>query len=123
MLKKIIILCIATLVSTSAMAQFEQLSSNDGSMNLSPSGKSTSARDTTNNKEIPRGMTVWTVDRITGDNIPATPDTMSYMQMNRVFASGLYGQYNTTGNNGSPRLNRIFIDRESGDEFIFTNGY
>lgn len=123
MLKKIIILCIATLVSASAMAQFEQLSSDDGSMNLSPSGKSTSARDTTNNKEIPRGMTVWTVDRITGDNIPATPDTMSYMQMNRVFASGLYGQYNTTGNNGSPRLNRIFIDRESGDEFIFTNGY
>ncbi len=123
MLKRIITLCVAMLTTTALMAQFEQLSSEDGSMNIMPDGRNAATRDTTKNKEIPRGLNVWTVDRISGDCIPAIPDTMSYMQMNRVFSSGLYGQYNTIGNNGSPRLNRIFIDREEGDEFIFTNGY
>lgn len=44
--------------------------------------------------------------------------------MNHVFPSGIYGEYQTLGNNGSPRLNRIFIDRDDDDEeFIFTSGW
>ena len=74
-------------------------------------------------KRIPRGLSVWTIDRQFGDIIPAEPDTLQHMFMNTVFTSGLYGEYNTTGNLGAPRLNRIFIDRNDEGEFIFTHPY
>lgn len=53
----------------------------------------------------------------------AEPDTTSYLRMNHVLATGIYGEYNTLGNNGTPRLNRIFIDRKYNKEFPFLNGY
>lgn len=53
----------------------------------------------------------------------AEPDTTSYLRMNHILASGVHGEYNILGNNGSPRLNRIFIDREYNTEFPFLNGY
>ncbi len=74
-------------------------------------------------KDFPRGLKVWTVDERFGDITPAVPDTASYMFMNTIFTDGLYGEYNTTGNVGAPRLNRIFADRNSiAEDFIF-NGY
>ena len=45
------------------------------------------------------------------------------MFMNTVFTSGMKGEYNTTGNLGSPRINRIFIDRPVSEQFIFTQPY
>lgn len=107
--------------ATASFAQFEQLSNADGSMRLGSS--KSGSRDSTGNKEILKGIRVWTVNQITGDRIAAIPDTISYLRMNTNLESGLYGQYSGLGNNGTPRLNRIFIDREAGDDFIFTNGY
>jgi hypothetical protein len=43
--------------------------------------------------------------------------------MNTVFTTGLRGEYNTTGNLGAPRINRIFIDRPENSQFIFTDPY
>lgn len=75
-------------------------------------------------KDIPKGIYVWTVDRRFGDRTPAQPDTLSHMFMNTVLTEGLRSEYNTTGNLGSPRLARIFIDRrEESRHFIFTNPY
>ena len=74
-------------------------------------------------KEIPRGMKVWTIDNRFGDRTAAEPDTLSYMYMNTIFTSGLYGEYNTLGNAGTPRINRIFIDRHDPGDFIFTGPY
>ena len=71
-------------------------------------------------KDFPRGMHVWTVDERFGDITPAEPDTLSYMFMNTIFTTGLYGEFNTTGNLGAPRINRIFTDRkESTEDFLF----
>ena len=56
------------------------------------------------NKEIPIGIKAWTVDEKFGDRTVAKVDTMQYMFMNSIFTSGLEGQYNTTGNLGSPRI-------------------
>ena len=43
---------------------------------------------------------------------------------NTIFTTGLRGQYNTTGNLGAPRINRIFVDRpESGEQFVFSQPY
>lgn len=74
-------------------------------------------------KEIPRGMKVWTVDERFGDISVATPDTLSYLFMNTVFDTGMRGEYNTTGNIGMPRINRIFIDRSDNEQFMFTQPY
>ncbi|MDY4926804.1 MAG: putative porin, partial [Prevotella sp.] len=104
-----------------ASAQYDMLTSENG--DRFSSGAAAAPRDTAAHKEIPRGITVWTVDELSGDRTPAVPDTMSYLRMNHLFASGIYGEYNTLGNNGTPRLLRIFTDRKRGSEFIFTNGY
>lgn len=74
-------------------------------------------------KEIPKGIYVWTVDERFGDRTPAPLDTMSHMFPNTIFATGLRGEYNTTGNLGSARQARIFIDRKNQGQFIFTQPY
>ena len=79
--------------------------------------------DTTRNKEIPKGLYVWTIDRKFGDMIPAQPDTLPHLYMNSTFNTGMYGEFNTTGNNYTSRLSRIFINREETDNFIFTQPY
>lgn len=81
------------------------------------------SNDTTRNKEIPKGMYVWTIDRKFGDITPALPDTMQHLYMNSIFNTGLYGEYNTTGNNYTARESRIVIDRPLGEQFIFTQPY
>ena len=74
-------------------------------------------------KDIPRGLKVWTVDNRFGDRRAAVPDTLSYMFMNSIFTTGLHGEYNTLGNVGSPRINRILDKREGRSEFAFLDPY
>ncbi len=96
---------------------------------MSPDGN-ISQRSSRNNvdslgtdKEIPRGIRVWTVDSRFGDQRAAVVDTMSHMYPNTIFTTGMHGEYNTTGNLGAPRVNRIFIDRKYDGQFIFTQPY
>ncbi len=75
-------------------------------------------------KEIPKGIRMWTVDRRFGDIIKQPIDTVTHMFQNTVFVSGLRGEYNYLGNTGTPRINRIFIDRQKDDgDFLFTQPY
>ena len=75
-------------------------------------------------KEIPKGIRVWTVDERFGDTKAAVVDTLQHMYMNSTFTEGLRGKYNTLGNMGTARLNRIFIDRRNTQgNFIFTEPY
>ena len=84
----------------------------------------TNRKDTLKNeKEIPEGIKVWTIDHRFGDRKAAVPDTLSHMFMNTVFTTGLRGEYNTTGNLGAPRINRIFTDRQNEGQFIFTQPF
>jgi hypothetical protein len=79
--------------------------------------------DTTKNKEIPRGIRVWTIDRKFGDITPAIVDTLPHLFQNTIFNTGIYGDYNTTGNNYTARESRIYIDRPLKEQFIFTQPY
>ena len=79
--------------------------------------------DTTRNQEIPKGFYTWTVDRLFGDITPAEPDTVPHLFMNTTFNNGMYGEYNHTGSNYTPRLSRIFINRPDADYFTFTQPY
>ena len=76
-----------------------------------------------NNKEVPKGVWAWKIDRRFGDIIPTQPDTVPHLYQNSIYATGLYGEYNTIGNNFSSRLSRIFIDRKPVSEFFFTDPY
>ena len=81
-------------------------------------------RDSTkNNKVIPRGVWAWTVDRRFGDITKSEPDTMPHLYQNSIYNTGVYGEYNSTGNNFTPRLSRIFIDRKGFSEFFFVDPY
>ena len=87
-------------------------------------GKTKNKKDSLgSNKEIPKGLKVWTVDTRFGDRIAAQPDTLSHMFMNKAFTYGLRGEYNMLGNLSSPRLNRVFVDRPAEGQFLFTQPY
>ncbi|HEY9551293.1 MAG TPA: putative porin, partial [Prevotella sp.] len=108
-------------VCTPAWAQFEEMNRMDDRGNFSDGRNNRQRTDSLgSDKEIPQGIKVWTIDGRFGDITPAEVDTLSHMFMNTIFTTGMRGEYNTTGNLGAPRINRIFIDREEGQQFIFT---
>lgn len=110
-------------------AQVPRVRSNDYN-SMDPNGNVATANDrrnradsTSSHKEIPKGIYVWTVDSRFGDRKAAQLDTLSHMYMNTIFTSGLRGEYNTTGNLGAPRQARVFVDRQVGSQFLFTDPY
>ncbi len=117
------------LAVVSASAQVRRTTTDDYN-SMGPDGNVTTASQrrersdsTSAHKEIPKGIYVWTVDQRFGDRRPAQLDTLSHMYMNTLFTTGLRGEYNTTGNLGSPRQARVFIDRGQGSQFLFTDPY
>ena len=128
MKKLTILFSLFVLVANAAMAQTDNTTpyddgtfTADGYRNNRNVGRSDSIQS--EHKEIPRGLKVWTIDERFGDRKPAVPDTLSYMYMNSNLTYGKRGEYNTLGNLGSPRQNRIFIDRPAMSEFFFLDPY
>ncbi len=125
MKKRIVLLlfCVVSMVASAQINnnQFNEINS-DG-VNTDPNKGKINPDSLGTDKEIPKGIKVWTVDKRFGDITKAAPDTLSHMFMNSIFTSGLRGEFNTTGNLGAPRLNRIFIDRGDEGNFLFTNPY
>lgn len=103
--------------------QFDQFNQMSPDGNISQRSSRNMADSLGTDKEIPKGIKVWTVDQRFGDRRQAELDTMSYMYPNTIFTTGLRGEYNTTGNLGAPRINRIFINRAETDQFLFTQLY
>lgn len=96
---------------------------------IDPDGNITTSRDQRmaadslgTDKEVPMGLTTWVINRF-GDRQKVEPDTLSHMFMNSIFTTGLRGEFNTLGNVGSPRINRIFADRKPMPEFTFAAPY
>ena len=102
---------------------FNQLTDQGEFTNSSESRNSRRDSLSQGHKEIPKGLKVWTIDERFGERIAAEPDTLPHMYMNSIFTEGLRGEYNTLGNLGSPRINRIFIDRGEQQQFMFTQPY
>ena len=128
MKKLTILFSLFVLVANAAMAQTDATTpyddgtfTADGYRNNRNIGRSDSIQS--EHKEIPRGLKVWTIDERFGDRKAAVPDTLSYMYMNSNLTYGKRGEYNTLGNLGSPRQNRIFIDRPATSEFFFLDPY
>ena len=117
----ILLICAAT-IPVAAQNDFNSINE-DGDFRPASSRKM-SPDSLGSNQEIPKGIKVWTVDERFGDRQEAVVDTLQHMYMNTVFSEGLRGEYNTTGNMGSPRIARIFIDRRNTQgNFIFEEPY
>ena len=71
---------------------------------------------------VPRDVKMFRIDPTLGNIIPVETDTAVYNFQNQHFTDGLNGEYNHLGNMGSPRLSRIFFNRKSDGQFVFTDG-
>lgn len=124
------IFLIFTVVSANGQSRRVSTDGYYGNDNESSYGNGTSRHGTPSDsiggthKEIPKGIHEWTVDRRFGDILKQPMDTLTHMFQNTFFTSGMRGEYNYTGNTGTPRINRIFIDRQKDDgQFLFTQPY
>lgn len=106
-----------------AWAQFDSFNQMDEDGNVTRRSTKQNADSLGTDKEIPKGIKVWTVDERFGDIRKAELDTVPHMFMNTIFGTGLRGEYNTLGNVGTPRINRVFIDRKDDGQFLFTQPY
>lgn len=120
----LLLLSLSVLIPVSAQDTFNQIDEMGNiTRNNSNQNFNKHNNDTTRNKEIPKGLYAWTLDRKFGDRIFVEPDTVPHLFMNTTFNSGMYGEYNHTGSNYTPRLSRLFINRPESDIFIFTQPY
>ena len=106
-----------------AWAQFDSFNQMDEDGNVTRRSTKHNADSLGTDKEIPKGIKVWTVDERFGDIRKAELDTVPHMFMNTIFGTGIRGEYNTLGNIGTPRINRVFIDRQDDGQFLFTQPY
>lgn len=106
-----------------AWAQFDSFNQMDEDGNVTRRSTKQNADSLGTDKEIPKGIKVWTVDERFGNIRKAELDTVPHMFMNTIFGTGLRGEYNTLGNVGTPRINRVFIDRQDDGQFLFTQPY
>ncbi len=84
-------------------------------------------RDTTSTggeNDIPIGLFQWRIDPVLGNVIPTeNRDTVPHLFSNFNHTGGYNGEYNYLGNLGSPRLSRIFLNREESAPFLFINPF
>ena len=122
--KKIIFSSLLFCAATLPVAAQNDFNYNEDSQFRPQTNRKVNTDSLGSNKEIPKGIRVWTVDERFGDTKAAVVDTLQHMYMNTTFTEGLRGEYNTLGNMGTARLNRIFIDRRNTQgNFIFTEPY
>lgn len=124
MKKKIIFSSLLFCAATLPVAAQNDFNYNEDSQFRPQTNRKVNTDSLGSDKEIPKGIRVWTIDERFGDTKAAVVDTLQHMYMNSTFTEGLRGEYNTLGNMGTARLNRIFIDRRNTQgNFIFTEPY
>ena len=90
----------------------------DGFMNMDPDKDSTVVERT-----VSKDYFQWTINTNTGLPDIIQPDTLHHSFHNVHLTEGMYGTYSHLGNMGSPRLSRLWFERESPDDFIFDAPY
>ena len=70
---------------------------------------------------VPRDVKMFRIAPTLGTIVPVPTDTAIYNFQNLHFTDGMNGEYNHLGNMGSPRQSRIFFNRKSDGQFLFTD--
>lgn len=68
---------------------------------------------------VPVDVKAWTIDQTFGNRTTTFVDTLQHQFQNANLSEGINGHFSHLGNLGSPRINRIFLERQDDDEFIF----
>ena len=121
----LLLVCTTTIVQAQSYNQlddngnFTQRDEYGNNGNFNPNSNDSTSK----NKEVPYGVRFWTIDRRFGDIRPTIPDTLHHLFQNTIYNTGIYGEYNSIGNNYTARQSRIFINRPYMSTFYFTDPY
>ena len=72
-------------------------------------------------RSVPHDVRMFSINPILGSINTVETDTAVYNFQNLHFTDGMNGEYNHLGNMGSPRQSRIFFNRKSDGQFLFTD--
>lgn len=132
-MKKILFFTMLLLLSITASAQLGNIQNQYSQLGSSASGVDRNKYDRNGNpidstavndaSTVPISLHSWTIDERLGTVFNVPVDTLQYMFQNSNDTGGETGHYNYLGNLGSPRLSRIFFEREDNNQFIFTDPY
>ena len=132
-MKKILFFTMLLLLSITASAQLGNIQNQYSQLGSSASGVDRNKYDRNGNpidstavndaSTVPISLHSWTIDERLGTIFNVPVDTLQYMFQNSNDTGGETGHYNYLGNLGSPRLSRIFFEREDNNQFIFTDPY
>ena len=90
----------------------------DGFMNMDPDKDSTVIERT-----VSQDYYQWTINTETGLPDIIEPDTLHHSFHNVHLTEGMHGTYSHLGNMGSPRLSRLWFERETPEDFVFDAPY
>lgn len=90
----------------------------DGFMNMDPNKDSTVVERT-----VSKDYYQFTINTRTGLPDIIEPDTLHHSFHNVHLTEGMFGTYSHLGNMGSPRLSRLYFERERPEDFVFDAPY
>lgn len=79
--------------------------------------------DDDSKKKVPTEIYAWNIDDVYGNRTVTFVDTLHHLYQNHNLNEGDEGHYSHLGNLGTPRLNRVYMERGEGDEFFFINPF
>ena len=119
-----ILLFVLGLLAVQAQQPFNTLDNRDRYGYLvDPSTEPDSLDTGTAVQSIPRKLFMWQFSETLGNRTIVPADTLALNFQNTNLVGGMTGEYNFLGNLGSPRLSRIFFNRQDDEPTLFMAPY
>ena len=119
-----ILLFVLGLLAVQAQQPFNTLYNRDRYGNqVDPSTQPDSLDTGTDVQSIPPKLYMWQLSETLGNRTIVPADTLALNFQNTNLVGGMTGEYNFLGNLGSPRLSRIFFNRQDDEPTLFMAPY
>ena len=119
-----ILLFVLGLLAVQAQQPFNTLDNRDRYGNqIDPSTQPDSLDTGTDVQSIPPKLYMWQLSETLGNRTIVPADTLALNFQNTNLVGGMTGEYNFLGNLGSPRLSRIFFNRQDDEPTLFMAPY
>ena len=119
-----ILLFVLGLLAVQAQQPFNTLDNRDRYGNqVDPSTQPDSLDTGTDVQSIPPTLYMWKLSETLGNRTIVPADTLALNFQNTNLVGGMTGEYNFLGNLGSPRLSRIFFNRQDDEPTLFMAPY
>ena len=119
-----ILLFVLGLLAVQAQQPFNTLDNRDRYGNqVDPSTQPDSLDTGTDVQSIPPKLYMWKLSETLGNRTIVPADTLALNFQNMNLVGGMTGEYNFLGNLGSPRLSRIFFNRQDDEPTLFMAPY